>query len=108
MIWNDEDAARHPESYWTYKASKQELHDFALGKSKELDPKLTKIIRLTKVDDIVKTPLVIKGLVLNKSGGMRNSRITLLGDAAHPMTPCKSERKISSSLKVLEGGTDAP
>jgi 2-polyprenyl-6-methoxyphenol hydroxylase-like FAD-dependent oxidoreductase len=89
VIWNDEDAARDPENYWTTKASKQQLYDFAVEKSKGLESRLTEIIRLTDAEDVVKPPLVIRDLVLKDLGGMPNSRITLLGDAAHPMTPCE-------------------
>jgi 2-polyprenyl-6-methoxyphenol hydroxylase-like FAD-dependent oxidoreductase len=105
VIWNDEDAARDPENYWTIKASKQQLYDFAVEKSKGLDSRLTEIIRVTDVEDMVKPPLVIRDLVLKDLGGMPNSRITLLGDAAHPMTPCESENPLAYAT-LCEGGAN--
>lgn len=87
VIWNAEDAARDAEKYWTATASKQKLYDFALKKTEGLDERFTEIIGLTDVSEIVTPPLVIKDLVL-EDVSMPSSRITLLGDAAHPMTPC--------------------
>ena len=63
-------------------------------KCKGLDSRLTEIMRLTGVEGIVKPSLVIRDLVLKDSGGMPNSRITLLGDAAHPMAPCEFENAL--------------
>ena len=102
MIWNDEDAARDPENYWTSEASKQELYDFALETCKGIDSRLTEIMRLTDVEGMVKPSLVIRDLVLKDSGGMPNSRIPLLGDAAHPMAPCEFENTLSVQPSATE------
>lgn len=49
-----------------------------------LDPRFTEIIRLTPVDGMLTPPIVLRDLVLKE---LPNRRVTLVGDAAHPMTP---------------------
>lgn len=82
--WHDAEAEHEP--YWTVSASKQDLLEYAVKHTKSLDPKFTEVIRLTKADDIMMPPIVLRDIVLEN---MPNRRITLLGDAAHPMAPCK-------------------
>lgn len=84
LIWNNPQAGQ--ESYWTTSASKKELYDFVMDQSKHIRSDLTEIFRLTKADGILTPQLVLKDMVLES---LPAGRITLLGDAAHPMTPCK-------------------
>jgi hypothetical protein len=84
------------------KASKRQCYDFAVERSKGLDSRLTEIIRLTDVEEMVKPPPVIRDLVLKDFGGMPSSRITLLGDAAHPMTPCEFQNTLAVQHSVTQ------
>ena len=72
---------------WTAMASKQELHDVALEKTKIFGPRLSEIVRLTKPEQMLTPPIEVRDLELES---MPNRRITLLGDAAHAMAPSKS------------------
>ena len=76
------------EPFWTAAATKQEMYDFALAKTKALDPTFSRVVRLTDPSDIKAPPIVFRDLLLDDDA-IPNGRITLLGDAAHPMAPCK-------------------
>lgn len=86
VTWPDENIAQDPAMYWTARASKNELLGFALNMVKPLDDQLTEIIRTTKVEGMQSPPLAIRDLCLEE---LPNSRVTLLGDAGHPMAPCE-------------------
>ena len=74
------------EPYWTATATKVQMHDFALKKSDGLAPIFSEIVHLTRPEDIRAPPIVFRDLLLD---GIPEGRITLLGDAAHPMAPCE-------------------
>ena len=82
--WPDPKAEKEP--YWTASASKQELYATAQELSNLFEPRFVEVIRLTKVNEIVTPPIVFRDMILEH---LPNRRITILGDAAHPMTPCK-------------------
>jgi 2-polyprenyl-6-methoxyphenol hydroxylase-like FAD-dependent oxidoreductase len=86
--WDDPAAAHEP--YWTQSASRQQLYDRGLELSQQfdLDPKLTEIVRLTKPEDMMAPPIIMRDMVLTD---LPNRRVTLVGDAAHPMTPFRGE-----------------
>ena len=86
LTWADEHIAQDPAMHWTARASKNELLDYALNMVKPLDDRLTEIIRTTQVEGMQSPPLAIRDLCLEE---MPNTRVTLLGDAGHPMAPCK-------------------
>ena len=83
---------------WTYKASKQELHDVALEKVKIFGPRLSEIVRLTKSGEILTPPLEVRDIELES---MPNKRITLLGDAAHAMAPSKLIGSFSNLTRLM-------
>ena len=98
------------EAHWTKQASKQEMHDYALKSVTEFQPSLTEIVRLTPVDGMMQPPIAMHDLLpIEPPLG----RVTLLGDAAHPMTPCKNlplihEGSTADNLQVRgEGGNHA-
>ena len=83
----DVEASKEP--FWTATATKQEMHEFALEKSKALSSTYSRIVHLTSSNDIKAPPIVFRDLLLDDDA-IPAGRITLLGDAAHPMAPCKS------------------
>ena len=85
LFWNDEKSADI--DFWTTKASQKEMYEFALEKTKEIDPKLSELVRLTKAEGMVSPPIVVRDWVPEE---IPMGRVTLLGDAAHPMTFCTS------------------
>ena len=98
------------EPFWTATATKQEMLDFALEKSEQLHPRLAEIVQLTHADDIRAPPIVFRDLLLHD---IPDGRITLLGDAVHPMAPCKKgilyDRPVKANETAVrgEGGSHA-
>ncbi|KAI9690487.1 MAG: hypothetical protein M1822_009450 [Bathelium mastoideum] len=83
VMWMDSAASHGP--YWTAHASKQECYDAALKKTRDLDEKFTELIRATKVEDMMVPPLIHRDMLLRELPEGR--RVTLVGDASHPMLP---------------------
>ena len=71
---------------WKTQSSQRELLQMALEWSQWLPDKFKEIIEVTKVQDMMAPSFIVKDLLLD---GLPNKRITLLGDAAHAMSPCK-------------------
>lgn len=86
LNYYDPEAAQEP--FWTASATQQEMYDFALAKTKALDPTFSRIVRSTDASDIKAPPIVFRDLLM-EDDAIPDGRITLLGDAAHPMAPCK-------------------
>jgi hypothetical protein len=82
----DPEAANEP--YWTAQASKEAMYKFAVQKTQALNPTYSKIVHLTDMNNIRAPPIVFRDSLLNEDA-IPLGRITLLGDAAHPMAPCK-------------------
>ena len=72
----DVDAENEP--HWTATASKQKMYEFALEKTRTLDPRFSEIVRLTGPENIKAPPIVFRDLPLDE---IPAGRITLLGDA---------------------------
>ena len=85
MCWIDAASADH-ESYWTTRASKAELLDYALKRVQNLRPDLQELIKLTPVEGIMPNAIRVRDMVPED---LPRGRVTLLGDAIHPMTQCK-------------------
>ncbi|MCJ1360449.1 MAG: hypothetical protein MMC33_010454 [Icmadophila ericetorum] len=85
--WPDKDGENH-DTFWTTKASQKELLDFALENSKDFDPNLNQLIRLTKLKDIYQPTLHVQDWV---PIDLPMGRVTLLGDAVHPMSMFRGE-----------------
>lgn len=81
----DPEATNEP--YWTAAASKKEMSTFAVEKTKALHSRFAEIVRLTPEDGISERPIVFRDLLVD---GLPDERVTLIGDAAHPMAPCKT------------------
>ena len=90
------------ENYWTAHASKEELHSYVMNSLDDLHPDLTEPIRKTPVDGILQIPLLFKDMVPPE---LPTGRVTLLGDAVHPMTPCKHLSRIWLSKMMLTFAT---
>lgn len=82
--WEDPDVAKP--DHWLKHASKKEKYDRALEVTADLEPRLRELIELTPVDGVLPKQMVLWDAEITSLpvGG-----VTLIGDAIHPMTPCK-------------------
>ncbi|KAJ8129759.1 hypothetical protein O1611_g3873 [Lasiodiplodia mahajangana] len=97
LIWPDEGAAK--EDFWVYTAIGQEQYDFVVEKTKNLSAKYLTAIKRSDPQTCVPV-LRLYTLVMDS---MPTGRITLLGDAAHAMTPFRGEggfHAISDALNL--------
>ena len=83
--WDDY-LSSDPAKFWTSKASKQDLLDFALELTKNFHLRFMEIFSLTRPEDIMTPVIIVRDL---EPRAMPSGRVTLLGDAVHPMTFCK-------------------
>lgn len=74
----------HPILEW----SKQELYDAAIKTTMGLHPKFASILLSSHPEGMVQPPYVLEDWV-PPPNGFSSARATLLGDAAHKMSPCK-------------------
>lgn len=84
LSWKDPEAI-NPVGYWTSKASQKEMLDHALEKTKIMNPRLSELVRMTKPEGMLVPPIQVRDLVPTE---LPLGRVTLLGDAVHPMTFC--------------------
>ncbi|TGJ81059.1 hypothetical protein E0Z10_g7711 [Xylaria hypoxylon] len=97
LIWPDEGATK--EDFWVYNATAQEQFDFVVEKTKDLPAKY--LTTLKRSDPETTVPVLRLHTLLMDS--MPTGRITLLGDAAHAMTPFRGEggfHAISDALNL--------
>lgn len=84
-VWYLDEAAGG-RSHWTSTAEKSVLHKFALEKVAQLNPAFLEVMEKTSPEGIVVPSFTLQDIEIEK---LPVSRVTLLGDAAHCMTPCK-------------------
>ncbi|KAJ5109038.1 hypothetical protein N7456_005713 [Penicillium angulare] len=84
--WSDENAKNSP--YWTDNASQSELHKFVMENLHGIDEEYTEPFRATAIEGILQPPLQMRDMV---PPTLPRGRITLLGDAIHPMVPFRGE-----------------
>ncbi|KAI8954420.1 putative monooxygenase [Xylaria longipes] len=97
LIWPDECAAK--EDFWVYSATGQEQYDFVVDKTKKLPAKFLTTVKRSDPQTLVPV-LRLYSLIMDS---MPTGRITLLGDAAHAMTPFRGEggfHAISDALNL--------
>ena len=83
FTWQDT-AAASPD-YWTHKATKAEIYKKMKEAAKEFPEELRGVLDLTKEENILTPPLKLRTCTVES---IPNGRVTLMGDAAHTVTPC--------------------
>ena len=83
MNWQDPEACSP--DFWALNVPPAERLAFVLKTIEGVDERFASVIKATRVEDMA-APLALKDLV---PMGMPRGRVSLLGDAAHPMIPCK-------------------
>lgn len=91
--WDDEDVSNP--NHWLKHASGADKHDHVMKITQSLEPKFREIFPLTPVDGILPGQAVYRDAEIPS---LRTGRIVLVGDAAHPMTPCKSASPNASGV----------
>ena len=81
--WLDPEAG--DPDFWALKAPPADRLAFVLKTIEGVDERFASVIKATKVEDMA-APLAFRDLVPME---IPRGRVSLLGDAAHPMTPCK-------------------
>lgn len=76
----------HANERRTATADKEDLYKLARSKIEKMNPRFLEIVDKTKPSDIVQPGLTLQDVEIE---ALPVSRVTLLGDAAHCMTPCK-------------------
>ncbi|KAK7978102.1 monooxygenase [Apiospora saccharicola] len=90
LLWTDEGVATDPDHFWTRTASREELHAFARRITADLPEKFRRTVDETTVEGMLDKQITIYTLILDEDA-LPAGRITLLGDAAHAMTPFRGE-----------------
>lgn len=80
----DENAGK--DDHWLRSASQTEKLEHALKSTSPLDPKFTEVIRETPASGILQHHMIYRDIEIDE---LPAGRITLLGDAAHAMSPCR-------------------
>lgn len=80
------DAAARKRPHWTATADKEELYSFARRRVETMDSRFLEVVDKTDPSGMVVPSLTLQDLEIDE---LPVSRVTLLGDAAHSMTPCK-------------------
>jgi len=84
---------RHDEAavdplYWTSSASKEKLHTYIMNNLGGLADGFTEPIQATSVEGMLHPPLQMRDMT---PPALPKGRVTLVGDAVHPMVPFRGE-----------------
>lgn len=99
LHWVDARASKAADDdpFWTFSASRGALAAFVREKVKDYPDHLRVLVDKTPVERYRKPGIVLQGVELSAEQ-LPATRVMLIGDAAHSMTPCKLLSPPSSSL----------
>lgn len=87
--------------HWTKHASREERLQRALEGATKFNDKFTEIMRATPVEGIRTDSFSFRDALIEQEE-LPVSRVTLLGDAAHPMAPC--ELRLHTGISLTKNG----
>lgn len=104
----EDDAGVGAPDHWLRTASRRDklayVKEALLARS--FHPQLREVVEMTTADGIRDDEFVFRDSeIISK---LPRGRIALLGDACHPMTPCKSFHYSSSSISSIVGKKESP
>ncbi|KAI1139397.1 putative monooxygenase [Hypoxylon sp. FL0543] len=89
------------EDHWSRSASQAEKLEYAIQLTSALEPEFTEVIKTTPASGIRTQPLILRDAEIDS---LPAGRITLLGDAVHPMTPFRGEGGVHALRDALNLG----
>ncbi|KAK7942446.1 FAD-dependent monooxygenase cctM [Apiospora aurea] len=92
-----EDEAADGDGFWTYSATREELCAFALRQARDLPERFRCVIGKATVERMKRPPVRLNTLIMES---LPVGTVTLLGDAAHVMTPFRGE----GGCHAMKGG----
>ncbi len=85
LLYTKDVNASNPD-HWLRKASQEEKYEYATKTIAAMDPKFQELIKISGPKGVGDNFMLFHDAIIES---LPVGRITLLGDAAHPMTPCK-------------------